>query len=341
MGIETRQFGKTRDGETVTLFELSSSAGVLVRVMDYGAILVAVETPDREGHRANINLGYDELTPYLGKHSYLGATVGRFCNRIAGGKFTLDGHEYRLVTNNGPNHLHGGTVGFDKLMWSAEPVSEEDRCGVRLSLESPDGQEGYPGTLNLTTEYWLSDDGRLTTIYRATTDKPTVINITNHAYWNLAGVGSGNVFDHQLRLDCHRYLEVDPTLIPTGRILDVAGTPLDFLDFHAIGERIEQLPQTKGYDHCYVIDGQPGTLRRCATAWHPQTGRAMEVRTTQPGVQLYTGQNLGGGYEPYSGFCLETQHYPDSPNHPEFPSTRLDPGTQFEEVTEHRFFVWQ
>ncbi|RMF40700.1 MAG: galactose mutarotase [Planctomycetota bacterium] len=340
MTIGHREFGRTPDGQPVTLFTLSAG-GVTAQVMNYGAIIVSVETPDRQGQRANINLGYDQLDPYLQRHSYLGSTVGRYCNRIARGQFELDGVTYRLVTNNGPNHLHGGTVGFDRLMWDADLFERDGQLGVRMQTLSPDGQEGYPGNLQVTAEFSLGEDGTLTLVYRAQTDAPTVINMTNHAYWNLGGVGSGDVLDHELQLDCSQFLEVDETLIPTGKLLDVTGTPLDFRQFHAIGERIDQLAATKGYDHCFVIDGSPGTLRRCATLRHPPSGRQMEVWTTQPGVQLYTGQHLGGGHAPYSGMCLETQHFPDSPNHPEFPSTRLEPGQTFEETTQFRFGLVQ
>ena len=340
MKIERVDFGKTPSGIPVSLFSLINSHGNRVALTDYGAIITSVEIPDRNGDRTNVNLGFPTLDGYLERHPFFGATVGRFCNRIAGGKFELDGRLYELVVNNGPNHLHGGTVGFDKQVWEATELSSDSRIGVRLTLQSPDGQEGYPGNLSVTAEYSWNDQNELAFTFRASTDKATVLNLTNHSYWNLSGAGQGNIHAHQLQLLCHNYLAVDDTLIPTGKIESVAGTPLDFLESHPIGERIDQLPATKGYDHCYVVDGQAGQLRRCAVAKDPSSGRAMEVLTTQPGVQLYTGNHLSGKYGQHAGFCLETQHYPDSPNQPTFPTTRLNPGEQFEETTVHRFFTF-
>ena len=328
------------DDPPVDHFTLISSAGAQVSLTNFGGILTAVEVPDRAGNLVNVTLGFAELSRYLAKHPFYGATVGRFCNRIAGGRFALDGQTYQLAVNKHPNHIHGGTVGFDKRVWSVENQGITDGIArVRLALTSPDGEEGYPGTVRVTAEFTWSEDHTLTLSFSATTDRPTIINLTNHAYWNLAGDRSGSIDDHRLQLDCHHYLEVDDTLIPTGRILDVADTPLDFLQPATIGSRLRQLPATRGYDHCLVIDGQPGALRRCARVEEPRSGRTLEVLTTQPGVQFYTGNHLVGEYSPHSGFCLETQHYPDSPNHPHFPSTRLDPGTVFEETTVLRFGV--
>lgn len=339
MKIERTSFGRTLDGSHVDLFALTNSHGNVIRLTNYGAIVVSVEVPDREGKRENINLGFDDLESYLERHPYFGSTVGRFCNRIAGGKFTLDGKTYSLVINNGPNHLHGGTVGFDKLVWQAEELQGGDHIGVRFTVLSPDGQEGYPGNLTVTADYTWNDDNELAYTFKATTDKPTVLNLTNHAYWNLAGAGKGAVLDHELQLNCDQYLAVDDTLIPTGEFVDVATTPLDFRKPRRLGERIEELAATKGYDHCFVINGPAGELRSVAVVKEPTTGRRMEVLSTQPGVQLYTGNHLGGKYLPHGGFCLETQHYPDSPNKPAFPTTRLNPGETFEETTVHRFSV--
>jgi aldose 1-epimerase len=314
--------------------------------MDYGATLIGVETPDRAGKNANITLGFPTLTGYLQRHPYFGSTVGRYANRIAGGKFTLDGTSYTLATNNGPNHLHGGRKGFDALRWTAEPVTGPELVGVKFSLTSPDGDEGYPGTLRASVTYTLSNGNELRIEYEARTDKLTVVNLTNHAYWNLAGAGSGDILKHELRIAADRYLPIDDTSIPTGELAAVKGTPLDFTEPHAIGERIAELKQephkTKGYDHCYVLRGQDGKLALAAHVKEPTSGRVMEVYTTEPGVQLYCGNFLdgspsAGGYQQHEGFCLETQHYPDSPNKPRFPSTVLRPGQTYRSVTMHRF----
>lgn len=337
MSIQKSDFGHTPAGDSISLFTLTNCHGNVVKLMNYGAIIVSVEVPDRDGKQANVNLGYASLAPYLDRHPYFGSTVGRFCNRIAQGRFTLEGKTYELVVNNGPNHLHGGTIGFDKLVWNAEEVIAEKAIGIRFSVVSPDGQEGYPGTLSVIAEYSWNDANELTYRFEASTDAPTVLNLTNHAYWNLAGESSGDILEHEIKLNCDHYLVVDETLIPIGEIAPVAGTALDFRDYHPVGERIHQFPATKGYDHCYVVNGEPGSLRTCGIVREPASGRVMEVLTTQPGMQLYTGNHLGGGYAPYSGLCLETQHYPDSPNKPEFPSTRLEPGETLIETTVHRF----
>ncbi|MBX3420820.1 MAG: galactose mutarotase [Pirellulaceae bacterium] len=342
MQIDRSNYGSTPDGQEVELFSISNSSGWMVQLTNFGAILTSVVVPDRDGTLGNITLGFDSLASYLQRHPFFGATVGRFCNRIAAGKFELDGKVYQLSVNKPPNHIHGGQIGFDKRVWRAETVAPDARtAGVRLSLTSPDGEEGYPGTVQATAEYLWDEAGQLTCTFRATSDQPTVINMTNHAYWNLAGAGNGDIRQHLLQLAASQYLEVDETLIPTGAIVGVADTPLDFRQFHAIGERLDQLPATKGYDHCFVVDGQPGSMRRCARAIDPQSGRSLEVLTTQPGVQLYTGNHLTGAFASHAGFCLETQHYPDSPNKPHFPSTRLVPGQVFEQVTVYRFGIAQ
>ncbi len=339
MTIQRSSFGQTHDGTPVDLFTLTNSSGNTVQLTNYGAILVSVRVPDRTGQRANVTLGYPELDSYLAGHPYFGSTVGRFCNRIAGGEFSLDGEHYTLVINNGPNHLHGGTIGFDKQVWKAETMEGESSVGVRFSLLSPAGQEGYPGNLKVIAEYTWNNANELTYVFRATTDRSTVLNLTNHAYWNLAGAGHGNVLEHELTLQCDQSLAVDDTLIPTGQYLSVADTPLDFRSAHKLGERIEQLPATKGYDHCYVVNGKAGGLRTCAKITDPSSGRTMEILTTQPGVQLYTANHMGPPFGAHGAFCLETQHYPDSPNHPEFPTTRLNPSEEFQETTLHRFTV--
>jgi aldose 1-epimerase len=344
MKIDRVPFGTTPDGKAVSRFILSNRAGNSVELIDFGAIVVAINVPDRDGQRTNINAGFSTLEGYLLKHPHFGATVGRFANRIAKGKFSINGKEYTLATNNGPNHLHGGIVGFDRQMWEASEIKTDSQIGVRLKLTSPDGQEGYPGTVHVVAEYLWDDDNRLTAVFSATTDKPTHINITNHAYFNLGGIGSGKIYDHVVQLDCDQYVDVDETFIPNGSIPNVEGTPLDFRKPESLGKRVDQLPSTKGYDHCYVIRGVAGKMRKCATAFDPKSGRAMDIETTQPGVQLYTGNHLttneaSAGLAPRDAFCLETQHFPDSPNQPTFPSTLLKPGETMRETTVFRFYT--
>jgi aldose 1-epimerase len=344
VAIEKKEFGKTADGQVVHLYKLTNAQGHVLEMTDYGAIVVSVMVPDREGKLANVNLNFKSLEGYLQRHPYFGATVGRFCNRIAKGKFTLDGKSYDLAINNVPNHLHGGEVGFDKLVWKATEISEAGAKGLRFELTSPDGQEGYPGTLKVTADYVWTDTSELKIVLSATTDKPTVLNLTNHAYWNLAGAGSGDVLSHKLVVHADQYLGVDETLIPTGDMVNVEGTPLDFRTESTIGARISQLSATNGYDHCYVVRGKAGELRPAAKVVEPKSGRVMEIWTTQPGVQFYTGNFLNGnesngGYALHGGFCLETQHYPDSPNQPKFPTTVLRPGEKFQQTTVHKFSV--
>lgn len=339
MKIERTPFGNTSQGFGVDLFTLTNASGNTVKMTSFGAILVSVEVPDRDGKRDNINLGFDNLADYLGEHPYFGSTVGRYANRIAKGKFSIDGTDYTLAINNGPNHLHGGIVGFSKQVWQAEEITTADSVGVRFTMTSPDGQEGYPGQLDVVAQYTWNNANELAYTLEATTAAATVLNLTQHAYWNLAGAGSGDVLKQVLQLNCDNYTAVDDTLIPTGEIASVVGTPLDFRQPHALGERIAQLPATKGYDHCFVVNGPAGSLRSCGTAHDPASGRAMEVLTTQPGVQLYTANHLGGLWGQHGAFCLETQHFPDSPNQPEFPTTRLNPGEKFSETTIHRFTI--
>ncbi len=339
MKVQSSEFGKLPDGQLVTLFTLTNQRGYSVQLTDYGAILVSVNVPDRTGQVENVNLGYTSLAGYATRHPYFGSTVGRFCNRIAAGQFTLDGQTYKLAINNGPNHLHGGIVGFDKMIWCGTEMISADAVGVQFHLRSGDGNEGYPGNLEVVAEYTWNDANELAFTFRATTDKPTIVNLTNHAYWNLGGVSSGAVLGHELQLNCARFLAVDATLIPTGELAAVNGTPLDFQSSRQIGERITELPATKGYDHCFIVDGAAGELRPAARAVDPASGRVMEVLTTQPAVQLYTGNHLEPPFVQHAGFCLETQHYPDAPNHPSFPTTRLNPGERFEQTTVHRFSV--
>lgn len=344
MKIDTAEFGSTTEGRPVTRYTLTNSAGHHVSVMNWGATLLDVNVPDRNGKLANVNLCFDSLPPYLEGHPYFGSTVGRFCNRIGEGKFTIDGTEYQVTLNHGKHHLHGGNVNFTYQWWAAEPYRQDDRVGVRFSLTSPDGQEGFPGTVSATVDYSWNDQNELRIAFAATTDAPTHVNLTNHSYWNLGGAGSGLALDHVATIQADQSLEVDEDLIPTGKLNDVALTPLDFRTATPIGQRIDQLPATKGYDHCYVIRGQLGMLRPAATIVDPDSGRMLELETTQPGMQLYTANHLPGnqrsaGQGGHSAFCVETQHYPDAPNHASFPTTLLRPGQKLEEVTIHRFGV--
>jgi aldose 1-epimerase len=343
MKVEKSSFGKTPDGQEVSLFTCTNANKLVLKMIDYGAIVVALETPDKNGKLANINLGFDKLDGYLERHPYFGSTVGRYCNRIAKGRFTLDGKEYTLAVNNSPNHLHGGEKGFDKQMWKAVEVKTPDAVGVKFTRRSPDGEEGYPGNLDVTVTYTLTNANELKIEFSAKTDKPTPVNLTNHNYWNLAGAGSGSILDQELTLQADKYLPVDAGLIPTGELADVKGTPLDFTRAHRIGERIKEIKADPvGYDHCFVLRSSDGSLALAARAKDPKSGRVMEIRTTQPGIQFYSGNFLdgkpaNGNYKQYEGFCLETQHYPDSPNQPKFPTTILKPGETFSQTTVHRF----
>ncbi|MEN6457414.1 MAG: aldose epimerase family protein [Thermoguttaceae bacterium] len=343
MSVTREPWGSTPQGQQIERFTLVNKHGLRVKIMTYGATITAVETPDRDGQMANITLGLESAEDYLAGHPCFGSTVGRYANRIAKGRFCLDGVEYRLATNNGPNHLHGGLRGFDKVVWRAELVECPGMAGVAFSYRGVDGEEGYPGTLDAQVTYSLTDDNELRMEYAATTDRPTVVNLTNHAYWNLAGAGSGDVLGHQLTLHAERYLPTDEGLIPTGELRPVADTPMDFRRPTPVGSHIEA---AGGYDHCYVLDGwiagqEP---RLAAQVTEPRTGRVMEVLTTEPAVQLYTANGLDGRlgafgrtYGKYSGLCLEAQHFPDAPNQPAFPSTELRPGQMYRQRTVHRF----
>ena len=341
--VSKQEFGKTDIGTPVEIYTLKSKA-VEVRIMTYGGIVVSLKAPDKSGKVSDIVLGYDTLEGYLsGNKAYFGAIVGRYANRIAKGRFTVDGVSYQLPTNDGPNALHGGTRGFDKLVWKAKQIPN----GVELSHVSPDGDMGYPGTLTARVRYTLQEN-TLRIEYTATTDKATVVNLTNHSYFNLHGQGNGTILDHELKINASHYTPVDPTLIPTGEIAPVEGTPFDFRKMTTIGARInesdEQLKRAKGYDDNWVLDNQ-GQFAKAAELYDPSSGRVLQVWTDQPGIQFYTGNFLDGTIKgkngnvyPYrSGMCLETQHYPDSPNQKSFPSAELAPGKTYHTVTEFRF----
>ena len=342
MSFQTSDFGKSNDGSPVSLYTLTNQHGFVVKLTDFGAIVVSVEVPDRNGKIDNINVGFNSLEGYLQDHPFFGATVGRYCNRIANGKFTLDGETYSLATNNGPHHLHGGDIGFDKYIWDVERIENSDGVGIRFSRTSLDGEEGYPGTLQVTAFYFLSNNNELKVEFTAETDKATPLNLTNHCYWNLDGVQAGSIRNHELLIEADEYLEVDSGAIPQ-RIAKVEGTPFDFRDKKSIGQDIAHTPggENYGYDHCYVLRSKNDQPTLAARVSSPESGRVMEIHTTQPGIQLYTGNFLDGslGCSQHGAFCLETQHFPDSPNQPNFPSTILRPGETFRETTIHRFLL--
>jgi aldose 1-epimerase len=347
--LEKLDFGKTADGTTVDLYVLTNANGMKAKITNYGAILTELHVPDKAGKFDDVVLGFDNLKSYLAGHPFFGATVGRVTNRIAKGKFTLDGKEYTLAVNNGPNSLHGGRKGFDKVVWKAEPVKVEKGVAVQFSYRSPDGDEGYPGNLSCTVTYTLTNQNELRIDYKATTDKATPVNLTNHSYFNLAGHASGTMLGHELMLAADKYTPADATLIPTGEIKDVKGTPLDFTTPVTIGARIDQLKASPGggYDHNMVLNSGGKSLTLGARVREPKTGRVMEMLTTEPGVQLYTGNYLdgkvkgkgGAAYQKFQGFCLEAQHFPDSVNHPNFPSIILRPGKTYTQMTVYRFSV--
>jgi aldose 1-epimerase len=344
MNFHTEPFGRTPEGDAVFLYTLTSARGLRVRITNYGAIVVSMEAPDRHGQLGDVLLGHDSLDGYLNRGGCAAAVIGRYANRIGNARFVLDGVEYKLAANNGPNHIHGGRKNFAGKVWKQEEVTaSEDRAWVKLSYLSADGEEGYPGNLRCTVTYTLTNDDELRIDYEAETDKKTVVNLTNHAYWNLAGQGNGDVLGHELTINANRFTVVDKGLIPTGVLASVVGTPLDFLSPRTIGSRIRQ--SSNGYDHNYVLDGAPDAMKLCARVHEPTTGRVMEVHTTEPGVQLYTANHFNGSlvgkggktYVKHGAFCLETQHYPDSPNKPEFPSTVVEPGKKFTSRTVHKF----
>jgi aldose 1-epimerase len=344
--VERAPFGQLPDGRQVDLFTLTNAHGIQVGAMTYGAIITSIQTPDRAGKRADVVLGFDSLAGYVAGSPYFGAVVGRYANRIARGQFTLDGVTHHLARNNGPNTLHGGERGFDKVLWSAEPFENDSAVGVTFRYESPDGEEGYPGAVSVQVTYTLTGRDELVLDYDASTTKATPLNLSQHTYWNLHGDGAGTILDQLLTLNASALTPVDSTLIPTGQITPVAGTPFDFRQPTAIGARIdepnEQLRFGRGYDHNWVlVPARPGALTPAARLEDPISGRRIDIRTTEPGLQFYSGNFLDGTikgkgghvYGHRTGLCLETQHFPDSPNHPNFPSTVLRPGEHYRSRT--------
>jgi aldose 1-epimerase len=343
-GVMKAAFGKLSDGTAVDIYTLTNANGAMAKITTYGATLTELHVPDRNGRLGDVVLGFTNLDQYEKGHPYFGSTVGRVANRIAKGKFTLEGKEYTLATNNGPNHLHGGLKAFDKVVWKAEPVRSEEGPSVRFAYHSPAGEEGYPGDLDVVVTYTLTNDNALRVDYTAKTDQATPVNLTNHAYFNLAG--QGDVLGHRVMLAADRFVAVDETLIPTGDLQGVRGTPMDFRTPHSIGIRIGQVGgDPKGYDHCYVLNSGGKSFALAARVTELTTGRVMEMYTTEPGVQFYTGNFLDGSltgknsivYRQHAGFCLEAGKFPDAINHPSFPSVILRPGETYRQRTEYRF----
>lgn len=347
--LKKESFGKLPDGTPVDLYTLTNKNGVEVKITNYGATITSIKVPDKSGKFEDVVLGYDNLKGYLDKNPHLGSVAGRYANRIAKGQFTLNGKTYTLAKNNGENHLHGGPKGFYQVVWTASEAPGVDGTALALHYLSKDGEEGYPGNLDVTVKYSLSNENELKIDYAATTDKDTILNLTNHSYFNLAGAGNGDILGHQLRINAPQITPVDKTMIPTGDVKQVAGTPFDFSKLTPIGARIndqdEQMIIGKGYDHNFVLDIKNSISTPAVEVYEPTTGRVMEVFTDQPGVQLYTANFLDGTitgkggkvYKQHYGFCLETQHYPDSPNKPNFPNVILRPGQRFASTTIFKF----
>ncbi len=342
-------FGKSQDGTMIDEYTLKNVNGMELKVITYGGRITSLKVPNKDGEFDNVVLGFDNIEDYEKDNPFFGALIGRFGNRIAKGKFTLEGKEYTLATNDGSNHLHGGVNGFDRVVWTAEPMEGTENSSLKLTYLSKDGEEGYPGNLNVTVIYTLTNDNALEVSYEATTDKATVINLTQHAYFNLTGDFSKDILEHNVVIDADAFLPVDETLIPTGEIRKVQGTPFDFTSAKQVGKEInadnEQLKRGQGYDHCWVLTGESGTMRFAASAYDDTTGRFMEIYTEEPAIQFYTGNFLdgtlpmpdGGMYAHRTGFCLETQHYPDAPNQNAFPSTVIEPGNTYATKTIFKF----
>jgi aldose 1-epimerase len=348
-GLKKAVFGNTKDGQPVDLYTLTNAAGMEVAITNSGGVVVSIKAPDRNGKFADVVLGFDNFDAYLNNTPFFGALVGRYGNRIANARFTLDGHDYHLAPNDNGNSLHGGLKGFDKRVWQAKDATTKEVPALELAYLSKDGEEGYPGSLSVTVTYSLTPKNELKIDYAASTDKDTVLNLTNHSYFNLAGQGEGDILSHLMTINADRFTPVDATLIPTGELKSVAGTPLDFRKPTAIGARIDandpQIKFGRGYDHNFVLNRKDGGLILAARVTEPSSGRVLEVLTTQPGLQFYTGNFLdvtvhgkaGKVYPRRSAFCMETQHFPDSPNHPDFPTTILKPGEHFQSTTVFRF----
>jgi len=353
MSIEKSEFGKMADGRTVDKYKLDNGQGITTEVLNLGGVIWSFNVPDKKGNATNVSANLETVADYEKFRPFFGALVGRYGNRIAKAAFKLDGKEYKLLANNGPNSLHGGKMGFDSVLWDVEEIKGRDFVGLKLTYTSKDGEEGYPGTLDVTVVYKLDTQNQWTMDYTATTDKKTVLNLTNHTYWNLAGFSTDKAptnHDHVLTLNADRFLPTDNTLIPTGEFQSVEGTPLDFRKPYTIGERIADVKETHfagGYDHCFVLNQRKkGELTLCAEIVEPESGRTMTIHTTEPGVQFYSGNFLNGKmkafgveYGKHAAFCLETQHYPNSPNVPSFPSTVLGPGETFRSTTIHQFGI--
>lgn len=348
-GIKKEPFGKTADGQAVEIYTLTNAKGAEARIMTYGGTVVSLKVPDRDGKLGDVVLGYPSLDGYLKNSPYFGCITGRYANRIAKGRFSLNGKTYTLAVNNDPNHLHGGVKGFDKVVWNAKEMRSKGGVGVEFSYLSKDGEEGYPGNLSVKVVYTLTESNELRIDYTATTDQPTVVNLTHHSYFNLAGAGS--ILNHELMLNADKFTPTDATAIPTGKLQSVKGTPFDFTKSTSIGARIdqkdEQIAFGRGYDHNYVLRGGRGRLKLAARVVEPTSGRVMEVLTTEPGIQFYTGNFLDGSitgkggqvYQQRYGFCLEPQHFPDSPNQPSFPSTVVKPGQAYKTTTVFKFLT--
>ena len=341
MTIKKEYYGNVGD-QMVYLYTLKNKNGLEVAITNYGGIITSILAPDHNGNFDDIVLGFDSLGGYLSEHPYFGCIVGRYANRIAKGKFELDGQEYELATNNGPNHLHGGVEGFDKKIWKATDIVKTDSIYLVLEYTSPDGEEGYPGNLNVKVTYVLNNENELKIFYEAKTDKHTPVNLTNHSYFNLAGAGKGNILDNKLLINADRYTVVDETLIPTGELRPVENTPMDFKNSKKIGKDLDQVKG--GFDHNFVLNNQ-GKFSKVAEAFEPESGRVLEVFTAEPGIQFYSGNFLDGSvtgkngrvYHQHYGFCLETQHFPDSPNQPDFPDVILKPGEKYQYQTTYKF----
>ncbi|OGU41368.1 MAG: galactose mutarotase [Ignavibacteria bacterium RIFOXYB2_FULL_35_12] len=352
MEIKKNSFGKTKEGTEVFLYTLKNHNNVSVSITNYGGIVTSIKVPDKNGNLSDIVLGYDHVEGYIINNSpYFGALIGRYGNRIAKGKFSLDGVQYKLATNNGANHLHGGEKGFDKVVWTAKELHGKGTVGLELTYICKDGEEGYPGNLNVKVNYSLNNRNELRIDYTATTGKKTIVNLTNHAYFNLKDGGASTILDHQLKINADRFTPIDSTLIPIGKIIPVENSALDFRNFTIIGKRInskdEQIRFGLGYDHNFVLNGNVNQLKHAATVKEESAGRILEVFTTEPGIQFYSGNFLDGSitgknnivYNNRSGFCLEAQHFPDSPNHINFPSTELKPGKVYNSTTIYKFDV--